>query len=573
MWRNGSISAKTGTFLFVVVLISFCCSFSDADPLRTCDFRRGNCDLIADYLIAGSGSGSLIARLVTDDTRYSAILLEAGDNFASDPMIAESTNVLGIGGNAVKYNWLMKDTAARDLSLGKMVGGSTSHNGMQYTWVSPAFAAIWQQYGGEVWSPSNIAQAFKAMENYTISGGGSVPSSRGTQGLLNVRKPLAGPTSGANSLANVLANWTSIATGIPVNPDYNNPSGTPFGPFTRYQVTQFPDGKRESSWTAAFPASVLNEDGTSVGNRQLRVFYRSRVTKVLFRGTKAVGLVFLKDGEEEVAYARKEVILACSVFTSQILQNSGVGPADLLTANGIKVVVNNTNVGKHLTNHASMFLPFTVNESHLGALLPEDPAALYAGGGYFPDWTVDGPVSNPSSIQGARQFQLGWFFFPFTPPLMFISHLQPKSSGYEKIQNKNPLDVPYHDEMIFSNSDDVDAFASFLYHGAQNTIMDYLHSQDPAYGSGWGRWNSVEEAKAFILANSARAYHYSGQARIALTAADGVVDAYCRVFGTTGLRVAGAPVLPKPADGTLAAPSLMVAYRVAQFIIADRTNH
>lgn len=540
-------------------------NFSTADKLK---YNPGQGVWTADYIVVGTGAGgSPLLRKLTDDYSYSAIGLEAGDNHDMDPDISTPANMLFI--DKLKYNWLMVDNMNREVGVGRMTGGATSHNGMMYYRPSLAYLNLLHNYGGVNWSPSRVKADIIELENYITNDGSLISSSRGTGGFLDIRKPLDGPHDGANSLAFKIANWTAFGTGYAINNDYNNwdSGSTQLGPYPRIQLLQSADGsKRTSAYTAFLPRYILNEDGSAADSRrQLKVFLKSTVTKILFNGNRAIGVLYVQDGVQYKVLARKEVILAASVFTPQLLQISGIGPASLLSSLGIPVIVNSPNVGKHLSNHVSLSVPFYFNATEFPGVTASDPGALYPGGGLFPLWDADGPHET-----GFNEFQLTWFSVAPNYFAGIVVMHRPKSVGYVKIRSSDPLQIPIHNENILSDSYDVDQFSKFMYYCFQNKIADYITSQNPAYGMAIPRWNSLNDAKAYLLANAGRAYHYNGQTRMARSINDGVVDGKLRVYGTVGLRVAGSPVFPEMGDFALTGPSILTGYRLAKMLIQER---
>eukprot|EP01102_Stenamoeba_stenopodia_P015423 TRINITY_DN524_c0_g1_i1.p1 TRINITY_DN524_c0_g1~~TRINITY_DN524_c0_g1_i1.p1 ORF type:complete len:597 (-),score=118.50 TRINITY_DN524_c0_g1_i1:172-1962(-) len=553
-----------------------------ADDLVDCDnvwSWNDNCVVIADYLVAAVGaSGAPLIRRLSDDSRYSVIAFEAGRYLLDDPNVKYGASAYNVYGDMNTYFWPMKTEydpvrgKVDDIMVGYGSGGGSAVNGMMYTRPTQAYLKQLNQWGGADWTPAAVNADYKTIENFTIADGPSIASTRGTNGYINVRRPPVGPTSGSGALAALLAKWTAGASGINITADYNDPTkpSNAFGAFERYQLFQTPEGERETSVNAFLPKSILNPDGTSADpNRQLRVFWEAEVQSVIIDPIRKVarGLVYLINGKTRTAYARKEVVLANNIFTSKILQNSGIGPADLLTANGIDVIVNNPNVGINLQNHVSISLPFIANPLHGVGYPGNDYAVLYSGGAFLPSWNAPGPLTNVSLLSETRKYQLIWFA-GFTS--LFVGPLQPKSTGYEKISSAATHRNPRHNDLSLTDPFDLNDFASFLYNFVQNTLFPYIHSQDSAYEIGWAPWTSVEDAKAYIKANSGKTLHYCCHARMAPSAAQGVVDSRGRVFGVPNLRVVGAAAFPTVPDATPASLAELHGWRVAGFMIQDR---
>lgn len=208
------------------------------------------------------------------------------------------------------------------------------------------------------------------------------------------------------------------ATGFPEIADYNDPD-TPLGPFTRWQLYQQPNGRRESASTAFLSTGIVNAAGLGVNGRKLRVLYNSTALRVLFSNRRAVGVQFLKGGKCVRVYCRKKIIVSAGINSAQLLMLSGIGPASLLRTAGIPVVFDNPNVGKHLRNHMLNFAAFRVNRNDIPA--NSDPNALFAGGAFLPD-----PIAEASPNRPGVQL-IG---IPSDDTLSIaIIYLRPKSRG------------------------------------------------------------------------------------------------------------------------------------------------
>ena len=141
---------------------------------------------------------------------------------------------------------------------------------------------------GPLWSPREETRRFVELEKY--NGETTNPSARGNNGRLDIRQTQVNPTNMTKKLITAL----SQATGFPEILDYNDPN-TPLGPFTRYQLYQFPNGIRESADSAFLSNDIMTKDGHGVNGRKLKVSFQSTVTRVIFEQNKAKGVEFLKD--------------------------------------------------------------------------------------------------------------------------------------------------------------------------------------------------------------------------------------------------------------------------------------
>jgi choline dehydrogenase len=148
----------------------------------------------------------------------------------------------------------------------------------------------------------------------------------------------------------------------------------------------------------------MTSDGNGIRGRKLRVFFKSKALRVLFKKKHAVGVEFLKEGEFVRAYARKKVIISAGINSAQLLMLSGIGPANLLKEANISVIFDNSNVGQNLTNHTLNFAVFTSNHTTnpIAQHTPvphDDSNALFTGGAFLPNPT-------PGADQNRRGVQL-----------------------------------------------------------------------------------------------------------------------------------------------------------------------
>lgn len=555
---------------------------------RPCDLRHGNqpsvrpgeligCEAEADYIVVGGGAGgAAMASKLSDDQAYSVLLMEAGFNAENDPNVydpfksREAANV-----QTSTYDWQMKTAPVRilgrplDISIGRMLGGATSHNAMFHTYPSPAYAAQWEALGFANWTVAAIYDAYQRMEKHNMS----LPD-RGTTGPVSVKRSPIGPTTGTGAFVYKMTNWVSQVTGFPILPDYNSKNSNNQGPFYRFDFAVNENGQRESSSRAFLGPNVMSADGKGVGARKLRVFFRTTVTRVIFDQFKrARGVEYLYEGRTQRAWARKEIILSASLFSTQILQNSGIGNQTFLESMGIDVVYHNPNVGRNLANHPLVSVPYIISSNDAPTFLPDHSG--FCSGIFLPQWYANNTYSN-AEVNGTRKYQIFWLYTGVNAAGQHTAAaatvLQtPRSRGTEFIQSSDPLQVPLHDEkMFFDDPSDLDDFVAQLYYFHQGTLLPKLQAEDPTYQSGWGVWNSLAECRAWLIARVATGYHYNGQNRMSATAATGVVNPKGEVHGVTRLSVADSTIFPTCTDGNTAGPTMMLGFRIAEFIIAKR---
>lgn len=517
-----------------------------------------NRKLIFDYIVVGTGpAGAVIAKTLTDDKRTSVLMLEAGSNNDRDRPIRDSTFAPELEEQFFpQYFWQGEGIPQKELddrsfewTTGRLSGGGSSINGEQYVRPTSDVLRQWEKLLGPIWSPTNAIRRFKKLENY--NGKTNNPSARGFSGRIDIRQAPKNPTSMARKLTAAIER----ATGFPEILDYNDPK-TPLGPFTRWQLFQNPDGRRESASTAFLSSGIMSSSGVGVNGRKLKVFYDSTALRVLFTHKRAVGIEFLRKGICTRAYARKKVILSAGINSPQLLMLSGIGPQKLLKEAGIRVIFNNPNVGKGLRNHTLNFASFTTNPNDR-ALPSNDPNALYTGGAFLPD-----PLSTESN---RRAVQLAGVGSGDTLTLVLL-YLRPDSQGSISIQNKDPLKIVLADEGFLTDPEDMEAVKN-IYKIYVKNIAAELAAIDPSYRLISPTLEEIDDdasLKAFIQQNFEHNHHQQSFLRMAPLNKGGVVDRRGNVHGVKNLIVADASLIPFTVDGNTSSAAYLIGYTVAR---------
>ncbi|MDQ0242785.1 choline dehydrogenase [Bacillus fengqiuensis] len=526
--------------------------------------ERNNKGSTFDYIVIGTGpAGAVIAKTLTDDKKTSVLVLEAGENNDEDQPIRDSTFALELEEHFFpQYFWQGEGVPQKGLdgrsfewSNGRLLGGGSSINGMQYVRPTSAVLKEWENLLGSLWSPKQAIKCFKKLERYNGETEPNKPSIHGFKGRIDIRQE--DPTTMAEEL--VLA--IEQATGFQKILDYNDPE-TPLGPFTRWQLFQNPgqDGPRESSSTAFLSSDIMTPDGQGINGRKLRVFFKSTALRVLFKKKRAVGVEFLKEGECVRTYARKKVIVSAGINSTQLLMLSGIGPAQLLKELGIPVIFDNPNVGQNLNNHTLNFAVFTTN-----SINPINPNhhpvpngnALFTGGAFLPDPT-------PGADRSRRGVQLIGIGSDDSLTIAIIL-LQPKSRGFIQIQSKDPLKIVLADEGFLENSDDLEAikniFKEYIQKIAMNLPAYRLVSPTPDI------INDDAKLEEFIKQNFGHNHHQQGSLRMAPLNQNGVVNCTGHVHGVKDLIVADASIIPFTVDGNTSAPAYLIGFTIAQQLL------
>ncbi|MBW8348950.1 GMC family oxidoreductase [Bacillus sp. IITD106] len=520
-----------------------------------------NSKYVFDFIVVGTGpAGAVISKILTDDKKTSVLLLEAGDNNDRDRPISDSRFALQLEEQFFpEYFWQgegVPQTGVDDRSFewttGRLSGGGSSINGEQYVRPTPAVLNEWKRLLGRMWSPGQAIRSFKQLENF--HGETNSPEFHGFNGRLNIRQTPANPPRMTKKL--VLA--MEQATGFNQILDYNDPK-TPIGPFTRWQLFQRNNGRRESSSTAFLSSDVMNPNGFGVNGRKLRVLYKSTVLRILFNGKTAIGIEFLKEGKKAQVFARKKVIISAGINSAQLLMLSGIGPSNELLQAGIPVIFNNPNVGKFLTNHTLNTASFTTNPKDVPEL-QNDPFALYVGGAFLPN-----PINSTNDRR--RGVQLVGIFSEGTLNIAIL-FLQPLSRGSITIQNNDPLKIVLADEGFLENNYDLEVVKS-IYKTYIKDIAKKLSNIDNNYQLITPTFETIdndERLEDFIKENFDHNHHQQSSLRMAPFTRGGVVDSFGNVHGVNNLIVADASIIPFTVDGNTSASAYLIGYTIAKHL-------
>jgi choline dehydrogenase len=533
-----------------------------------------------DYIVVGAGSaGCVLANRLSASGAHRVLLLEAGGSDRT-PWIQVP---IGYGRtfNDPRYNWMYQAEADPGLNSrrafwprGKVLGGSSSINAMIYVRGQPGDFDDWRDAGNPGWSYAEVLPWFRKLEDHAFG----ASEFHGVGGPVRVSDVAA-------SVHPLCATFLAAcsARGIARSEDFNGAHSEGAG---LWQVT-IKDGVRVST-SNAYLRPVMRRPN-------LTVCLRAQATRVLFSGTRASGVEYLRGGTRETAQARREVLLAAgSINSPQLLELSGIGQAQRLQRFGIVVVLDSPAVGEGLQDHLAVSYFYrsrvpTLNEQ-LAPFLGKVRAALrYALGrrgplamsvnqaGAFvrsrPQLTRPNlhiyfnPASYSTTTVGVSRRLLNPD--PYPGFLMSFNTCRPSSRGSIHIRSPDPLTSP----AIVPNSLSTAADVQDIYDGAR--VLRALAAAAPlaaAVASEREPGEAVQSDEAVLADFRARAgsvFHACGTCAMGPDARRAVLDARLRVRGVAGLRVVDASAFPNVTSGNTNAPTIMLAERAADLILQD----
>ncbi|MBV7378690.1 choline dehydrogenase [Maritimibacter dapengensis] len=527
----------------------------------------------ADYVIVGAGSAGCVMAYRLANAGHSVLVVEHGGTDAG-PFI-QMPGALSYPMNMRRYDWgYMSEPephlGGRRLACprGKVIGGSSSINGMVYVRGHARDYDHWRDEGADGWGYADVLPYFKRMENWHDGGHGGDPDWRGHDGPLHVsRGTMENPLTRAFIEAGRQA-------GYPLTVDYNGEQQEGFGPF---DMTVW-QGRRWSAANAYLRPALARPNCDLV---------RGLVQRVVIDAGRAVGVETVIGGRTETIRARAEVILAASSINSpKLLMLSGIGPAQHLTEHGIDVVADRQGVGANLQDHLETYVQMAASQ----------PVSLYRywnliGKGYVGlRWLLGktGPgASNQFESCGFVRSEAGVDYpdiqFHFLPIAVrydgkaaaeghgFQAHVGPMRStsrGNITLRSADPADDPVIRFNYMSEERDWHEFRTAIRLTreimGQDAFAPYLsHEIQPGADV-----RSDAELDDFIREHAESAYHPCGTCRMG-RANDprAVVDPEGRVIGVDALRVADSSIFPRITNGNLNAPSLMVGEKVSDHIL------
>lgn len=524
-----------------------------------------------DFIIVGAGSaGCVLANRLSESGQHSVLLLEAGerDNALTIRMPAACLSNL----TSTKHNWAFQGEPEPQLGSrvmqhdrGKVLGGSSSINGMVFIRGHALDFDGWAQSGCEGWSYRNVLPYFRKMESY--EGGGD--DYRGADGPMKVRRPQV-----ENPIAQAFLK-AGKQTGHPVSDDLSGYQQEGFGVLD----SSIHEGQRWST------ARAYLDPAKSRPN--LKVISGVYVQKVVVEECRATCVQFLADDTPQTVRARSEVVLSAgAVGSPHLLMLSGIGPADLLSELGIDVVADLPGVGENLNDHPDFVLKFkslqpvsiwpetkTVgrikagiqwlathkgicasNHFDVAACLRSDPSVAY------PDLQF---AMSPIAVDDET-----WEPLPEHAFQIHVGLMRAHSRGRITLKSKDPKVQPSILVNYYDDPRDRDLMRKgikIVRDLVRQSAFEGLCGEEIFPG---GSVQTDEQLNQLLTTNTASQWHLSGTARMGrATDRMAVTDANGCVHGIRALRVVDASIMPLVTNGNTNAPTIMIAEKLSDSIL------
>ena len=527
---------------------------------------------VFDYVVVGGGAaGCVVANRLSEDSRNTVCLVEAG-GWNSSFMIRTPALTVFTVPRANRWNWGFETTPQPGLGgrtvyepRGKGLGGSSAINSMVYTRGHRTDYDDWAALGNNGWSFRDVLPFFRKAERNARGG----DAYHGAAGPMVISEPRYINEAHRAFVA------AAVEAGFSQTADFNGEEQEGFG---IYQLNQA-DGQR----CAAAKAYV--EPARSRPN--LRIVTNAHARRLLFKGRRATGVEYRRGARTAQLHARREVIVSCGAFQSpQLLMLSGIGREAHLRDHGIEVASNLAGVGENLRDHITVFLPYASSDKTLVGNPFARPLKSFAA-------VVDylfrrkGLLTTVAAESGGfvrtdlslPRPDAQFFFMPivgFNTPRMRNGYgfmlngclLRPESHGRVNLRSGDWTAAPLIDPGFLSDERDLAVLLRIVKLAQRICSMRKLaryQGRDLVYG----KCRSDIDFVTAIRRTAGTAHHPVGTCRMGSDAA-AVVDARLRVRGIGGLRVVDASIMPTIIGGNTQAPTIMIAEKASAMILEDQ---
>ncbi len=527
----------------------------------------------ADFVIIGAGSSGCAMAFRLANSGASVLVIEHGGTDAG-PLI-QMPAALSYPMNMSLYDWGYRTEPEPHLNgrrlacpRGKVLGGSSSINGMVYVRGHAMDFDHWSEAGADGWAYADVLPYYKRMEHWHDGGHGGDPEWRGRNGPLHVtRGPRQNPLYDAFVQAGKQAGYETTG-------DYNGEQQEGFGPMEQTVWK----GRR---WSAAnaYLRPALKQPNCDV--------IRALARKIVIEDGRAVGVEVTRRGATEVIRARREVIVAASSINSpKLLMLSGIGPAAHLAEHGIEAIADRPGVGANLQDHLELYIQMAARQ----------PITLYKHWNLISKAVIGAQwLFTKTGLGASNQFESAAFIrsragvpypdiqYHFLPMAVrydgkaaaeghgFQAHTGPMRSvsrGAVTLRSADPKDDPRILFNYMSDPQDWEDFRTCIrltreVFGQEAFAPFVKHEIQPG-----ADLQSDAELDGFISEHAESAYHPCGTCRMGRADDPGaVVNPQGQVIGVDGLRVADSSIFPRITNGNLNAPSIMVGEKMSDYIL------
>ncbi|MEH1841559.1 MAG: GMC family oxidoreductase N-terminal domain-containing protein [Nostoc sp.] len=501
-----------------------------------------------DYIVIGAGSaGCVVANRLTQERQTTVLLLEAG-NPDTKPEIHIPVECTRLPGTEVDWSYFSEPESYLNnrqifCPRGKVLGGSSSINFLVYIRGNQHDYDYWQELGNPGWSYQDVLPYFKKSEHQQRG----ASEYHGVNGELSVTDVIS-PAPISKRFIDA-----AVALGYDYNPDFNGTQQEGAGPI---QLT-VKDGKRHSA-AAAFLVPILHRPNLTVQTGAL-------VTRLLFEGTRTVGVEYLHEGMLHQVRVNQEVILSAGAFESpKLLMLSGIGDKAQLQAMDIPIVVDLPGVGQNLQDHILVPVPYEAT----GDLHTAMSSNGCAEAGLF--------LHSQRNQEAAPDLELIFGPTVWAPPgypnsgvgfTGIIALVHPENIGSVSLRSPDPQDAPVIRMNYLQSQSDVQKLVEgvrLIRQLFQTSAFDEFRGREVAPGADVTSDTALE---AYIRETCGTVYHPIGTCKMG-TDPMAVVNPDLQVHGVEGLRVVDASIMPTLNTGHTNAPAIMIGEKAADLIKA-----